>query len=132
MMKTYRTKIKRQSTYKYIYPVFNCQYTLFKIILLPTIDFCINGLCTCGKFKNAVIKTDPQHHTKLSKLIDLVNFNDKNRINSCNFNDTILKFLRNSTIHFRMCLYVHGNMFPESHGFVALPVARSNNFVSLH
>ena len=26
---------------------------------------------------------------------------------------------------------IFGNMFPESHGFVAVPIKRSNNFVSL-
>ena len=28
--------------------------------------------------------------------------------------------------------FIIGNIFPESHGFVAVPVTRSNNFVSLH
>ena len=31
-----------------------------------------------------------------------------------------------------MHVFIFGNVFPESHGFVAVPVTRSNNFVSLH
>ena len=42
----------------------------------------------------------------------------------------LASFLRNSTIHFRMCLYNFGNTFPEIYDFVAVPVTRSKNFVS--
>ena len=29
-------------------------------------------------------------------------------------------------------VFIFGNMFPESHGFVAMPATRSNIFVALH
>ena len=29
-------------------------------------------------------------------------------------------------------VFIFGNMFPESHGFVAVPVTSSRNFVSFH
>ena len=61
---------------------------------------------------------------KNSKLINLV------RVNSCNFNATILKFFEKLDHPFSH-VFIFGNMFFESHGFVAVPVIRSNNFVLL-
>ena len=46
---------------------------------------------------------------------------DANRVNSSNFNFKTLKFSEkfdNSFSH----VFIFGNMFPESHGFVAMPV----------
>ena len=55
----------------------------------------------------------------------------KNRVNSSKFNATILKFTETFDHPF-LHVFIFGNMFPESHGFVAVPVTRSNNFVSLN
>ena len=58
-------------------------------------------------------------------------FGDKNRDNSNNFDATILKF-SNKFDQPILYVFIFGNMFPASHGFVAVPLTRSNNFVSLH
>ena len=68
--------------------------------------------------KSLSITTDPQHRKKI-KSID--RFGDQNRVNSSNFNATILKFSEkfdNKFLH----VFTLSNMFPESHGFVAMPV----------
>ena len=48
-----------------------------------------------------------------SKLIDLVNFSDKNRVYSSNFNATILKFSEKFYHQFSHFL-IFVNIFPES------------------
>ena len=65
-------------------------------------------------FKNVNITTDPQHRTKL-KLIDRF----------CDANDRRFD-------HPFSHVFTFGNMFPESHGFVAASIIWTNNFVSLH
>ena len=54
-----------------------------------------------------------------------------NRVNSGNFNATIPKF---SEIFYHPLspFFLFGIMFPESHGFIVVPVTRSNYFVSFH
>ena len=47
------------------------------------------------------------------------------------FNATILK-LSEKFYHPFSHVFIFGNMLPESHGLVAVPVTRSTNFVSLH
>ena len=47
------------------------------------------------------------------------------------FNVTIFKFAEKFDHQFSH-VFIFGNMFPESHGFVAVPVTRSKSFVSLH
>ena len=64
----------------------------------------------------------PRHCTKLKWCKDTVQlkidrFGDMNRVNSSNFNAMILKFSE-KFYH----LFLFGNMFTESHGFVAMPV----------
>ena len=66
---------------------------------------------------------------KVNNSID--RYGDKNRVNSSNFNATILKFSVKFDHPFSH-VFIFGNMFPESHGFVAVPVTRANNFVSLY
>ena len=56
---------------------------------------------------------------------------DKNRVNSVNFKATILKFSEKFDHQF-MHVFMFHNMFPGNNSFVAVPVTRSNNFVSLH
>ena len=48
-----------------------------------------------------------------------------------NFNATILKFCEKFDHPFPH-VFIFVNMFPESHGFVAVPITRLNNIVSLH
>ena len=60
----------------------------------------------------------PQHRTNL-KLID--RFNDVNRVNSNNFNDTVFKF-HQKLDHAFLHVFIFGNMFPESYSFVVMPV----------
>ena len=63
------------------------------------------------------------------KVID--RFGDKKRVNSSNFNSTVLKFSE-KFVHPFSQVFMFGNMSPKSYGFVAEPVTRSNNFVSDH
>ena len=44
-----------------------------------------------------------------------------NQVNSINFNATILKFSEKFD-HLYLQVFIFGNMFPESHGFVTMPV----------
>ena len=50
---------------------------------------------------------------------------------SSNLNATILKFSEKFDHSFSH-VFKFGNMFRESHSFVAVPVTRSNNTISLH
>ena len=58
-------------------------------------------------------------------------FVDKNRVNSSNLYATILKFSEKFDHPFSH-VFIFRNMFPESHGFVAVPVTKSNNFVPIY
>ena len=44
---------------------------------------------------------------------------------------TIVNFSEKSD-HPILHVFIFGDMFPEGHGFVAVPVTRSNNLVSIH
>ena len=77
-----------------------------------------------------------QHHNGpptpfMIKICKFLDFCDKNRFIWITFNYTIFKFSKNFDGPFSH-VFIFGNMFPESHGFDAPPVAWSNNFVSLH
>ena len=61
----------------------------------------------------------PQHHSKF-KYID--RFAYKNLVNSSNCNSTTLKFSENKFDHPFLHVFIFGKVFPESHGFVAMPV----------
>ena len=45
------------------------------------------------------------------------------------FNDTTLKFTEQYDHPFSH-VFIFGNMFRESHGFISVPVTSSNNYVS--
>ena len=60
----------------------------------------------------------------------VIDFGDKNLVNSSNFNDTIPKFSQKFNHRFSH-VFRFVNMFPESPSFAAVPVTRSNNLVSL-
>ena len=97
--------------------IVNCVYYI--------IEISINGLSTGCEFKNVNITTEPQHPTKLKHIN---RFGDKSRVNSSNFKATILKFSEkfdNPFLH----VFIFGNMFPASQGFVDVPVTRPNDFV---
>ena len=64
----------------------------------------------------------------LSQLIDLVM---RIEFNSNNFIPTIFRFSGKFDRLFSL-VFIFENVFPESHGFVAVPITSSNNFVSLH
>ena len=68
--------------------------------------------------KIAFYKNGPQYRTKL-KQID--RFGDYNRVNSSNFNATILKFSEKFDHPFSH-VFIFGSMLLESHGFVTMPV----------
>ena len=81
-----------------------------------TTDFSINGLCT----ENCLLSfyhNGPQHQ----KVQVNDRFGDKNRFKSSNFNAMTLKFSEKLCHPFSHVL-LFGNLFPESHGFVATPV----------
>ena len=62
---------------------------------------------------------DPNAIQNLSKKLEIDIFGDKNRVNSSNFNATIFKF-SDKFDHSFLHVFTFGNMFPESHGFVAM------------
>ena len=115
---------------EFLYP--ECLYPGYNSIS-QFIDFSINLLSTSGW-----LAWRCQHHNGTptpykikvnnSKLID---FGDKNWVILTTFNCMILKFSEKFDNPFSH-VFIFGNMFPESHGFDAVPVARSNNFDSLH
>ena len=73
----------------------------------------------------------PQHRTKINRIVRFGGFSDKNRVNSSNYYDTIFKYFEKFNHPFSH-MFIFGNMFPESHGFVSIQVTRSNNFVYIH
>ena len=85
------------------------------------IDFSINGLSTENCLRSQ--RTPKPHKIKVNncKLIDLVIFGDKNRVNFSNFNATIFKFSEKFD-HTFSHVFIFVNIFPESHGFVAMSV----------
>ena len=98
-------------------------YMTTKPSLCAFLDFSINGLCTGGQFKNVNITTDPNTITTLKQVLDLVNSN--------NFIATAPRFSEKFDHPFSHVL-IFGNMFSESHGFVAVSGTGSNNFVYIH
>ena len=68
-------------------------------IVIWCIDFSINGQCT--EHRPLFERTPTPCKIKVNWLIC-----DANRVKSNNFNAAILNFLRNSTIHFSMFLYL--------------------------
>ena len=82
----------------------------------------------------ALVVSRCQHHNglptpyKIKVNNEIDRFGDQNRVNSSNFNATILKFSEKFDHRFWL-VFVFGNMFLESHGFV-VSVTRSNNFFS--
>ena len=79
--------------------------------------------------KMSTSKRTPNTAQNSCKLIDLEMRIEL--INRDQFNATILKFFE-KFYHQFLHVYIFGNMFPESHGFIAVPVTRSNHFVSVH
>ena len=70
--------------------------------------------------KFAFIHNEPPTPYKI-KLIWWICWKESSSSNSSNFNATILKFSE-QFIHPYSHVFIFGNMFPESHGFVAIPV----------
>ena len=68
--------------------------------------------------KSPSVTTDPQNITKLKSI---ERFDDRNQVNSSNFNAMTLKFPE-KFYHLFSHVFVFGNIFLESHGFVAMPV----------
>ena len=58
-------------------------------------------------------------------------FGDKNQVHSSNFNNTILKLTEKFDNLFSH-VFIFGNMFPESHGFVCRLQAVSKIHVPIH
>ena len=70
--------------------------------------------------KIEIYHSGPQHRTKL-QYID--RFGDKNQVNSSDFRATNLKVFE-KFYHPFSHVFIFGNMIPESHGFVGMPVTR--------
>ena len=77
-------------------------------------------------FKKCQHHNGPQHRTKRKKID---RFGAVNWVNSCNFIAVSRRYSEKFDHTFRK-FFIFGNMFPESHGFVA--VTSSNNFISHH
>ena len=83
----------------------------------PIIDLSINGLSTENLLRSQ--RTPKSRKIKVNNQIDRFGF--KNRVNSSNFNATVFKFSEKFDHPF-WHVFIFGNMFPESHSFVAMPV----------
>ena len=75
------------------------------------------------------MKTDPNTVINYSNNCKFIGFVIKIEF-KC-YRSKVLKFSEKFD-HLFPHVFIFGNMFPESHGFDAVPVTRSNNFVSLH
>ena len=69
--------------------------------------------------KSSSITTDPQQRTKLKQITVNRRLGDNNRVNASNFNATIFKFSEKFDHPFSH-VFLFGNMFPESRGFVGI------------
>ena len=68
--------------------------------------------------KSPSITTDPRpYKIKVNSKIG-----DKNRVNTSNFKAKIIKLSEKLNHPFKR-VFIFGNTFPESHGFVAMPVS---------
>ena len=65
--------------------------------------------------------TDSNTIHNWSKKLQIDRFDDENRVNWSNFDVTILKFFEKFDHPF-LHVFIWYTMFPESHGFVAMPV----------
>ena len=68
--------------------------------------------------KSPSITTDPKIFTKLKKI---ERFGDANRVKTSHFYTITLKFSAQLD-HTFSHVFLFGNMFPDCHGFVAMPV----------
>ena len=81
-----------------------------------TIDISINGLSTENRHRSQRTPTPTKMKVENCKL---------NRVNSSNYNATVFKFSKKFDHPFSH-VFIFGNMFPESHGFVAMQVTKLN------
>ena len=77
------------------------------------VDFSINGQCSENLLRSQ--RTPTLYKIKVNW------FSDKNRVNSSNFNATILK-LSEKFDHSFSHVFIFGNVFLESYGLVTMPV----------
>ena len=84
----------------------------------------------CARAVSVKMSTSQRTPTPLRKSSKFDRFGDANSVNSSNFNATTLRFAEKFEHPFSQ-VFLFGNMFHESHGFVAVPVTSLNNFVSL-
>ena len=80
----------------------------------------MNGLRTENRHLS---QRTPTHYKINVKYYKMDGVGDKNRVNSTNFNVTILKFSE-KFYHPFLHVFIFSSMFPESHGFVAVPIIR--------
>ena len=88
-------------------------FPLYTLFMTGTIDFSINTLFTENRIPSE------RTPTLLIKVID--RFGDKNRVNSGNFNAMIF-ILPEKFDHPFSQVFIFGNMFLQSHGFVAMRI----------
>ena len=87
------------------------------------------GMITGGLIRNRVLSMTWSRGTAHKKLKWIDIFGLANWVSSSNFNDTTLRVAEKFDHPFSH-VFIFGNMFHESHGFISVPVTRSNNFVS--
>ena len=80
--------------------------------------------------KIAFYDNGPQLRTKLRQITLIDRFGDNNQVNSKHFNATILKFSEKYD-HQYLYVFIFNNMFPESHGFVAICRLEYQRFVNV-
>ena len=87
------------------------------------------GMITGGFIRKRVLSKTSSRRMAHQKLKSIDRFGHANSLNSSNFNDTTLRFAEKFDHPFSH-VFIFGNIFRESHGFILVPVTNSNNFGS--
>ena len=80
-----------------------------------------DGMITGGLIRKRVLSMTSSRRTAHNKLKLIDRFGYANWVNSSNFNDTTLRFAEKFDNPFSQ-VFIFGNMFRESHGFISVPV----------
>ena len=120
-----------QSSLKKFHSIIGCKnffsYDLRQWTLDNTIYSMVEWL-TGGLIRKQVLSMTSSRGTPHKKLKQIDRFSHANWVNLSNFNDTTLRFGEKLDHPFSH-VFIFGNMFRESHGFISVPVTSSNNFV---
>ena len=91
--------------------------------------FSHGGMITGGLIRKRVLLMTSSLGTAHKKLKWIDRFGHANWVNSIKFNDRTLRFAEKFDQSFSL-VFIFGNLFSESRGFISVAVIRSNNIVS--